>query len=293
MHGFETAGEAGPALAGALGAPFGLVRTHRFPDDELMVTVPETPDTVIAFLSLDRPNQKLVQLVLAAEAWRRLGARRLVLAAPYLAYMRQDLAFEAGQAISQKAVAGLLAGLFDRVVTVNAHLHRTHSLSDIFGSTPADDLSAAGALGDWLSWRGGASELLLLGPDEESEPLVRATAERCGAAWTTLRKTRRGDEEVELSVDDPGRLKDRAVVLVDDICSSGATLAPAARRALTLGARDVRALVVHALFDRAAAAELQAAGVRQVVSTDSASHPTNEIALAPVLARALANEIAP
>ena len=69
--------------------------------------------------------EKLVALLLAVEALRRNGAKRLVLVAPYLCYMRQDIAFQPGEAISQKAIGGLLAGLVDRVITVDAHLHRT------------------------------------------------------------------------------------------------------------------------------------------------------------------------
>ncbi len=292
VHCFEPCAGTGQALAKALGLPFELVSTHRFPDGELLVTVPDgKPDVVIAHLSLDRPNEKIIELALAAEAWRRQGARRLVLVAPYLAYMRQDQAFEFGQAISQKAIARLLGGLFDRIVTVDPHLHRTHRLADIFESIRADGITAAPALGDWLRARGGASSLLLLGPDEESTPLVQATAKRCGAGWLTFLKSRQGDTDVDLTVKSPEALKDRRVVIVDDICSSGATLAATARKALELGARNVRALVVHALLDDRAAANLREAGISELVSTDAVPHPTNSIALAPLLASALADEV--
>jgi ribose-phosphate pyrophosphokinase len=292
IHGFEGGEAAGSALAEALGIPFGLVGTHRFPDGELLVTTPETPaDVVIALLSLDRPNDKLIELALAAEAWRRQGVRRLVLAAPYLAYMRQDRAFAPGQAISQKAIGRLLGGLFDRIVTVDTHLHRTHSLAEVFGPTPADDLTAAVPIGDWLAAHHHAHDLLLLGPDEESRPLVEAAARQCGAPWLTFEKTRKGDAEVELKVPCPHQLQGRDIVLVDDIGSSGATLAAAARKALELGARQVRAVVVHALFDAQEDADLRRAGIGEIVSTDSVPHPTNAIPLSPLLAKALRTEV--
>ena len=291
VHAFPEEEAAARALADALGAPCAPVLTHRFPDGELLVTVEEPPRTVIVYRSLDRPNDKLVELVLAAEAWRRLGVRRLVLAAPYLAYMRQDRAFTPGQAISQRAVAKLLEGLFDRLVTVNAHLHRTHRLADIFGRMPAEDLSAAGAIAEWLSTEASPAETLVVGPDEEASPLVGDVAARFGAPWTTFIKHRHGDVAVGLKIAKPNLIRGRKIVIVDDICSSGATLAAAAQELESAGAREVRAVVVHALHDAQTAARLAAGGLERIVSTDSVPHPTNRIALAPLLARALADEV--
>ena len=289
VQAFEEGEAAGQALAAALGAGFGLVRTHRFPDGELLPTVPAPAPTVVVYRSLDRPDDKLVELVLACEAWRRLGARRLVLAAPYLAYMRQDRAFEPGEAISQRAIAKLLAHHFDRLVCVDPHLHRIHRLEEVFGAMPAASLSAGPCIGDWLR-ANGASDVVLLGPDEESAGLVRAVAERLRAPWRVMAKTRHGDRSVDLGPIEADAVRDREVMLVDDICSSGATLMAAAREALNLGARKVRAVVVHALFDDAVAAGLKSAGVSEINSTDAVTHGTNRIRLAPMLAEALADE---
>ena len=290
VHAFSEGQTAARSLAKALGLSCAPVLTHRFPDGEVLVTVPEPAETVIVYRSLDRPNDKLVELVLAAEAWRRRGARRLVLAAPYLAYMRQDRAFAPGQGISQRAVAKLLSGLFDRLVTVNAHLHRTHGLADIFGGMRAEDLSAGAMIGQWLTREADAG-VLLVGPDEESSPLVKDVAARFGASWTTFVKQRQGDETVSLQVASPNLIRGRKVMLVDDICSTGATLMAAARELQAAGAAEVSAIVVHALFDQRTAARLRASGVIHVASTDSAPHPTNCIELAPLLARALADEV--
>src|SRR6478672_6773604 len=112
-------------LARRLDVPVREIEVHEFPDGEMRVTVsPGIPATII-YAPLDHPNDKLLAILLAAEALRRNGARRLVLAAPYLCYMRQDAAFRAGEAISQKVVGTLLANAVDRIVTVDAHLHRT------------------------------------------------------------------------------------------------------------------------------------------------------------------------
>ena len=82
---------------------------------------------------------------------RRCGAaaaKRIVLLSPYLCYMRQDTAFQQGEAISQKAIGRLLAGIVDRVITVDAHLHRTPEIAAVFPGIEADNLSAMPAIAE-------------------------------------------------------------------------------------------------------------------------------------------------
>ncbi|NEV78905.1 ribose-phosphate pyrophosphokinase-like domain-containing protein, partial [Rhodopseudomonas sp. BR0C11] len=111
-------------LAARLGVPPHPITQHRFPDGEIAVNVGPAAATTILYLPLDQPNDKLVTILFAAEALRREGCHRLVLLAPYLCYMRQDVAFHPGDAISQKAMGRLLAGLGDRVITVHPPPHR-------------------------------------------------------------------------------------------------------------------------------------------------------------------------
>ncbi|WP_163467966.1 ribose-phosphate pyrophosphokinase-like domain-containing protein, partial [Klebsiella michiganensis] len=73
------------ALATRLGVPFEIIDLHRFPDGELLPRV-SPARTVIIYCSLDRPTEKLLALMLSADAWRRSGAGRLVLVSPYLCY---------------------------------------------------------------------------------------------------------------------------------------------------------------------------------------------------------------
>ena len=96
-------------LAQALGVPCRTVTVHRFPDGESLVRVEPSPETAFLYRSLDHPNDKLVELLLAVSALRANGAAKVVLIAPYLAYMRQDIAFHDGEAISQRVVGKLLA----------------------------------------------------------------------------------------------------------------------------------------------------------------------------------------
>jgi ribose-phosphate pyrophosphokinase len=115
------------ALAGHLN--LGKIESHRFPDGEIKLRLPESlPAQVVILRTLNNPNEKLIELLLAAQTARDLGARNLTLVAPYLSYMRQDVAFHPGEAISQRIVGRFLAGLFDAVITVDPHLHRVATL---------------------------------------------------------------------------------------------------------------------------------------------------------------------
>ena len=165
------------ALAAAFGVPFESITLHRFPDGELMPVTPHPARTVLVYCSLDRPNDKLIALLLAADPWRRQEVERLVLVAPYLCYMRQDAVFAPGQPLSRDVVCGLLGAAFDRLVCIEAHLHRTRSLADAFGGIEAEDLSAADPLAQALA---GPERPVVVGPDVESEPWVRRIAERVG-----------------------------------------------------------------------------------------------------------------
>jgi ribose-phosphate pyrophosphokinase len=265
---------------------------HTFPDGEIKVTV-ATPAaaTTIVYAPLDRPNDKLLALMLAAEALRREGARRLVLVAPYLCYMRQDSAFHPGEAISQKVVGRLLASVFDRIVTVDAHLHRTASIANVFPGIEADNLSAMPAIADALRTAGLDPATIAVGPDAESERWVRDLAGRLGASYVVASKTRHGDRSVDIVLPDPNAVKGRPVLLVDDLVSSGGTLATCARVLAAAGATAIDAIVTHALFPPEISEQFVRAGIRSVRSTTSVPHPTNAIALDVLLGGALANEI--
>lgn len=289
LHAFED--EAAPAgrLAAALGLEFGLVNLHEFPDGETLPTVPGAASTVLVYRSVDRPNPKLMPLLLACDAWRRAGARRLVLVAPYLSYLRQDALFEPGQSLSRDVLGGLLAPRFDRIVTVDPHLHRTADLSASW-NTPVTVLSAAPLLAAALP---GLAAPLVVGPDAEAGAWARALAEALGAPHVTFRKERHGDRDVQLTLPDGVAIRGRSAVLVDDVCSTGVTLERATERLGEAGAASVDVAVTHALFDDEALARLKRAGARRIVSSDSCEHPTNAAPLAGLLAAALRGELRP
>jgi ribose-phosphate pyrophosphokinase len=285
----------GPArrLAQALSLPCRVAVIHRFPDGERLVRLAHVFDHAILYRSLNDPalkdpDDKLVELLFAASALRDHGTRRLTLVAPYLSYMRQDIAFHPGEAVSQKVMGRLLGDAFDRVFTVDPHLHRTGTLAQVLPGAEAQALSAAPALARLLGDDPPPPDALLVGPDTESRALVSGVAEPLGLDWAVGDKLRRGDRAVTIRLPEALRLHGRPVILVDDAVSTGATLMECARLVLTAGAGSVEAVVVHALFPPGREGAFRKAGISRLRSTDSLAHPSNAVPLAPLFAEALA-----
>lgn len=270
------------------------VEVRRFPDGESPVRVPDAAATTILYGSLDHPDAKLVRLLLAAAALRDLGARRLVLVAPYLCYMRQDRAFRVGEAVSQRVIGRLLAAHFDRVVTVDPHLHRVGTLAEPLPGIETDALTAAPLLAEALATDDGPPPLLV-GPDAESRQWVRAVARPNGLDTLVAAKIRLGDREVRVDLPDAANARGRRTVIVDDVISSGATMIALAGFLLEAGATSVEAMTTHGLCTAKTRADMRAAGLSRLRITDSIPQTEADhiIRLAPLLADALARETIP
>jgi ribose-phosphate pyrophosphokinase len=279
-------------LAGAAGGELGRLVTHDFPDGETYLRLETSPAQrdVVIVATLHHPNDKLLPLLLLADAAKQLGASRVGLVAPYLAYMRQDARFHEGEAVTLKSFAELLSTAFDWLITVDPHLHRIHKLSDVY-RIPATAIHATSELGVWIAQN--VTSPVLVGPDEESRQWVGAVAAAANTPFVVLTKTRRGDSDVSVSVPELDRYPGRTPVLIDDIISTGQTMAAAARHI-----RDERGLSaicvgVHAVFAAAAAEAIRGSGAARVVTTNTIAHPSNGIDVVPALAEALSRVASP
>jgi ribose-phosphate pyrophosphokinase len=272
-------------VSAQLGWPLHVVQRHRFPDGETRLRLPaQLPNRVAVLRGLHQPNGKLAELWLAACGARDLGARELALVSPYLAYMRQDMAFSPGEVVSQRHLGRLLATAFELVVTVDPHLHRVATLDEVVPGRKGLSLTAAGLLGAWVAQQ--VPVALLVAPDEEAEQWVAAAARAQGLDFVVSHKERRGDRDVTVSLPD-AVVRDRAVVLLDDVASTGRTLVSAARGLLARGAASVDVAVTHGLFVEDALMQIRHAGVRHVWSSDCVPHASNCVSVAPLLADAL------
>jgi len=278
------------ALASQLGLPCAEIALHRFPDGEICPRVPASAATVLIYRSFNQPNEKLLALLLAHDALTRdPNVQCMELIAPYLPYLRQDIAFHVGEPVSQAVLCRLLAERFGRIITVDPHLHRTADLGAAYPGTVWQVLPTQDFLADAIAANGTPPGLVIIGPDIESTPLVNRLATRLGCSFATFAKERAGDRQVDLVPPTGLDVADRPVLILDDICSTGGTMARLAEALRTAGARSIEAVITHALFDDAAAARMREAGIARIRSTDSIGHTSNAFPLAGPLAEAVVN----
>lgn len=279
-------------LAQQLHCAASTLEQHRFPDGEGMVRLRTSVagQRVLLVAHLDRPDDKTLPLVFAADAARELGARELGLVAPYLPYMRQDERFHPGEAITSRSYARLLSSKVDFLVTVDPHLHRWPGLDAIY-TIRSRVVAAAPAIAAWVQRE--VPQPVLVGPDSESEQWVAEVARHVGAPWFVMRKDRHGDRDVQVHLPEGVAPDGRTPVLVDDIMSSGHTMAAAVRVLRDAGWGRPPCVAVHALLDAASQDMLHRAGAARIVSCDTVPHATNAIPVAGLLAEGIRALVAP
>ncbi len=279
------------ALASHLHASVGELAIRRFPDGEtyLRFVTPVTGSKVVLACSLHHPDDQVMPLLFAAATAKELGAAAVGLVTPYLGYMRQDKRFNEGEAVTSALFARLLSQHIDWLVTVDPHLHRWHSLDEIY-AVPSAVVPAAPLLAAWI--KANVNSPVLIGPDAESEQWVSAVARDAGAPHVVLEKIRRGDRNVSVSIPDPEVLRGRTPVLVDDIISTGRTMIAAARHALAQGLPTPVCIGVHAVFAGDAYEALLTAGAARVVTTNTIPQATGVIDVSAAIAAAAAGLLA-
>jgi ribose-phosphate pyrophosphokinase len=269
-------------LRATLSGERGSLETRAFPDGESYVRLACDPagKDVVVVCTLNRPDAKILSLLFVAATARELGARSIGLVAPYLAYMRQDKRFRDGEAVTSVHFARLVSQAFDWLVTVDPHLHRYGSLSEVY-SIPSVALHAGAPVASWI--RRNVDNPLIVGPDVESEQWVLKVAAEVGAPYRVLTKVRTGDRRVAVSLPDLSGVEHRTPVLVDDILSSGRTMIEACSRFRECGAVPPVCIAVHALAGPEIVTDLLGVA-RRFVSTNAVPNPYAEIDLATIVA---------
>jgi ribose-phosphate pyrophosphokinase len=274
------AGTANAALAArvadAAGLPRGRCDIERFPDGEVSVEIGESVRgrDVILFQSTSPPvNDHLMELVLLADACRRAAAAHVTAIIPYFGYARSDRRQGRRAPVSARVAADLLesAGV-GHVVTVDVHAAQIEG----FFRVPTDDVSAmpllAGALDGTL-----ADDAVVVAPDLGAVKRARTLSRQLERDMALCLKQRHSGSEVEVT-GVVGNVAGRSCVIVDDMISTGGTVAECARALREAGAREIVAVVAtHAVFAPGALSRLTGADVSRVVVTDSVA-PADAVA---------------
>jgi ribose-phosphate pyrophosphokinase len=283
-------------LAKSLSVAFKKVELHQFPDGETKVTIPtRLPEQIIICRTLNNPNAKLTELLITAAAARNQGVKHITLVTPYLCYMRQDIAFNPGEAVSQKIIGNLLGAYFDSVITIDPHLHRIKNLTEAIPITQAYALQASSAMSEFLQQH--CNQPILIGPDEESEQWVKAIAEPHQWSYVIATKERFGDKNVAVTLkthdknNETVSLTKRDVIIVDDIASTGKTLEQAVKQIQQEAPKSISIIVTHAFFVDNAITRLKDMGVANIWSSDSVIHSTNAFSIIDTIAKQIKIEM--
>ena len=272
-------------LAKALDCPLIKPERKRFPDGELYVrlTGEVSGEHAVIVQSTPEPqNDNLIELYFLARTARDLGASRVTLVIPYLAYARQDKRFKPGEAVSLDCVASMISSSgADSLVVVDIH---EPGSTGRFG-IEARNLTAMPLLGSYIGKLRLRSPVII-GGDQGSEERARLVAGAFGGDHDYLEKKRLTPQKVVIR---PKRMevRGRDVVIVDDMISTGGTVAEAARILRRAGARRIFAACTHAVLCGDAKRKLRAAGVERVIATDTIEREESVISVASLIAEGL------
>jgi ribose-phosphate pyrophosphokinase len=253
-------------IAEALHVPLGEVELGRFSDGELYVKFRENIRGKDVFLvqSTVPPSDTLMQMLLMLDAAKRASARRITCVIPYFGYARQDRKDQPRVAIAAKLVADLLTvSGADRVLTMDLHAEQIQGFFNI----PFDHLYGRAVLLPYLE----SLELTqpaVLAPDIGSVKMARAYAKRLGADLAIVDKRRPRANEAEV-MNVIGDVRDRNVIIVDDMADTAGTMTQSVKVAMDLGAQSVTCACTHALLSGKAIERLNAAPLRELIVTDT------------------------
>ncbi|HVM45997.1 MAG TPA: ribose-phosphate diphosphokinase, partial [Candidatus Thermoplasmatota archaeon] len=248
-----------------------------FPDGEVYVRVPERlRGEEVVIVQTTYPTPSLLELLFLQEAAHDQGAAHITAVVPYYSYSRQDQVFQEGEIVTAKAVAQLVELKADRIITVDPH--KEHILG--FFGIEAHGVSAVPLLAKHLERMGVDT---VLAPDKGALDRAQFAAKCLDAQFDYMEKTRVSGTEVTMKAKSLD-VRGKTVAIIDDIISTGGTIATASAELKRQGAARVIAACTHGLFLNNALQRLHANGCDQVICTDSIQTDVSTVGCAPVIA---------
>jgi ribose-phosphate pyrophosphokinase len=282
-------------IADRLGLNIGESQVGTFSDGEISVNIAETVRGLDVFVvqSTSAPvNDNLMELLIMIDAFKRASAGRITAVMPYYGYARQDRKAKARDPITAKLVADLItAAGADRVLTMDLHAAQIQGYFNI----PVDNLMGAPILSNYFIENGFADQedVVVVSPDLGSVTRARKFADRLNAPIAIIDKRRPKANEVEV-MNVIGDIKDKRVILIDDMIDTAGTICNGANALVKMGAKEVYACCTHAVLSGPAIERLQASAIKELIMLDTIHLPEEKaidkikvLSVAPIFAEAI------
>lgn len=255
-----------------------LVKTtvKRFPDDELYLRIEEDiSGEEIIIVQTTYPDPNIIELFLLQNAAKEADVKKITVVIPYMGYARQDVKFNDGEPISAKLFAELISINADQIITVDPH--KEHILD--FFNVPAVSCSAIKEIARYLK---GKKIDMVLAPDKGALNRAKQATSIIGCDFDYMEKTRIDGTTVEIK---PKNLdvKNKNVAIIDDIISTGGTMATSIKELKKNGADKIFVACTHGLFAGEAIKKLDLAGCDEIISTDTIENKYSKVQIAPCI----------
>ncbi len=264
----------GEKIASVLNAELLDVEIKRFPDGEIYARINGNVGEEVALIQTTYPNEKIIELFIIQDALREWGTKKIITVVPYFGYSRQDKIFKPGEAISARAMAKHIQIYSDIFVGIDLHAESILTYFDI----PTHHLHATAPIADYLRSK---NVDIVISPDKGGYTRAKLVAEKINAEFDYLEKTRLSGTEVLIkpkNLDVDGKV----VGIVDDIISTGGTIARASEQLRDQGANKIFAVCTHGLFIGNARENLKK--VDEFAATDTIESEHSKISVASVVA---------
>ncbi len=235
-------------VARKLKVEYSKLIVRKFPDNEIYVRFDKNiknKDIVLIQSFYNNVNDALIETIFAAYTAKDLKAKNVTLVATYFPYFRQDKRFNYGEAVSIEVITKVLCKCLDKIIIINPHLHRKNSLKEVF-NIKVKELSANGLIAEYIKKK--FKNRVIVGPDRESYRWAERVARIINGDFVILKKKRISAYNVKLSFNKKIDLKNKDIVIVDDIVSTGTTLLKTIKFLRKHKVGRIDCICVHGIF---------------------------------------------
>ncbi len=272
-------------VAKSLKKSYSELTVKHFPDGEFYIKFEDNlkGKEVILIQTLYPANESILEVVLAGYTAKELGAKKVTLVAPYLAYIRQDKRFNPGEAVSSKII-GKIFNIFDEIITIDPHLHRFKSLKEVF-HTSTKKLTANDLIKKYITKN--FKNPVIIGPDEESYQWAKEVATAVKSNAAILKKRRLSPTNVKITLKSPIELKNKDIVIIDDILSTGKTILEAINHLKNNKPKSINVVAIHGIFADKETYKKIRLNTKSLVTTNTIENPHSKIDVSELIAKTL------